>query len=76
MNRRGFLASLIAGAVLDPERLLWVPGAKLISIPAAQSAEMVGITLRWTKSSWCPLTRLYLSKLEVKYSDGEFQVLA
>jgi hypothetical protein len=33
MNRRGFLATLIAGAVLDPERLLWVPGKKLISIP-------------------------------------------
>ena len=33
MNRRGFLA-LLAGAVLDPERLLWVPGRKVISIPA------------------------------------------
>ena len=32
MNRRGFL-SMLAGAVLDPERLLWVPGKKLISIP-------------------------------------------
>lgn len=34
MNRRGFLG-LLAGAVLDPERLLWVPGKKLISIPTA-----------------------------------------
>jgi hypothetical protein len=33
MNRRGFLAALIGGATLDPERLLWRPGAKLISIP-------------------------------------------
>lgn len=35
-NRRGFLsllASGLAGAVLDPDRLLWVPGKKLISIP-------------------------------------------
>lgn len=35
MNRRGFLSFLgaaVAGATLDPERLLWVPGAKLISI--------------------------------------------
>jgi hypothetical protein len=32
MNRRGFLG-LLAGVVLDPERLLWVPGRKLISIP-------------------------------------------
>ena len=37
MNRRAFISSLIgtAGAfALDPERLLWVPGRKLISIPA------------------------------------------
>ena len=33
MHRRAFLSSLIAAAVLDPERLLWVPGKKLISIP-------------------------------------------
>jgi hypothetical protein len=36
MNRRGFLSALgvaLAGATLDPERALWVPGAKLISIP-------------------------------------------
>src|SRR5262249_45521890 len=35
MNRRAFLAAL-AGATLDPERLLWVPGKKLISIPPAR----------------------------------------
>ncbi len=34
MNRRGFLSALIASCGLDPERLLYVPGAKLISIPA------------------------------------------
>lgn len=34
MNRRAFLASLTAFA-LDPERLLYRPGAKLISIPAS-----------------------------------------
>jgi hypothetical protein len=32
-SRRGFLAALGAFA-LDPERLLWQPGARLISIPA------------------------------------------
>lgn len=32
MNRRGFL-TMLAGATLDPERLLWTPGRKLISIP-------------------------------------------
>jgi hypothetical protein len=37
MNRRGFLgalATLAAGHVLDPERLLWVPGAKTIFLPS------------------------------------------
>jgi len=38
MNRRGFLSALLgavaAPMVLDPERLLWVPGAKTISIPS------------------------------------------
>jgi hypothetical protein len=38
VNRRAFLSSIAAiaaGATLDPERLLWRPRAKLISIPAA-----------------------------------------
>lgn len=34
MTRRGFLAAFAAAAVLDPEKLLWRPGEKLISIPA------------------------------------------
>lgn len=40
MNRRSFLtglATLIGGSALDPERLLWVPGKKLISIPSGES---------------------------------------
>lgn len=39
MNRRSFLASLIATATLDPERLLWVPGRKTISVPPAHLEE-------------------------------------
>jgi hypothetical protein len=34
MNRRGFLGALLGAFVADPEELLWVPGKKLISIPA------------------------------------------
>jgi hypothetical protein len=37
MNRRGFfglLGAVAAAAAFDPERALWVPGAKTISIPA------------------------------------------
>jgi hypothetical protein len=36
MNRRGFLQTLaagLAGAALDPERLLWKPGAKTFFLP-------------------------------------------
>ena len=35
MNRRGFFGLIAAGvaAAADPERLLWTPGKKLISIP-------------------------------------------
>ena len=38
MNRRRFLSSsvaLIAAGVVDPERLLWVPGQRTIFIPPA-----------------------------------------
>lgn len=36
INRRGFLSlfgAAAATAAIDPERLLWVPGAKVISVP-------------------------------------------
>jgi hypothetical protein len=36
MNRRGFLGAIFGGAAIsaiDPERLLWQPGNRLISIP-------------------------------------------
>lgn len=59
INRRGFLATLAAGFALDPERLLWKPGAKLISIPAPPAAE---IRLRFIKTfsitEWRPIARL------------------
>lgn len=37
MNRRGFLSSLAATLVApDPDKLLWRPGARLISVPSGQ----------------------------------------
>lgn len=45
MTRRGLLAAL-AGATLDPERLLWVPRAKTISIPAPPKWFVVGYVHR------------------------------
>lgn len=35
-SRRWFLGLLASALVLDPERLLWVPGKKTISIPRPQ----------------------------------------
>jgi hypothetical protein len=42
IGRRGFLAALAAAFVVDPDRLLYVPGKKFISIPAPPL-----IPLRW-----------------------------
>lgn len=47
MNRRGFLKALTAAVAgvaayeADPERLLWVPGAKTIFLPPAKKFEAV-----------------------------------
>lgn len=49
MNRRGFLGFLgaaVAGATLDPERLLWQPGKKFISVPSIGYDEMEEMYLR------------------------------
>ncbi|MGH7182754.1 MAG: hypothetical protein ACREJN_12355 [Nitrospiraceae bacterium] len=46
MNRRGFLGALAgftAALTLDPEKLLWIPGQKLISIPSESIIDRVDI---------------------------------
>lgn len=48
MNRRGFLSALVigsAGLALDPERLLWVPGAKTFFLPALKPSLVSPIAL-------------------------------
>jgi len=49
MNRRGFLGALFGGGAaalaLDPEKLLWRPGAKLISIPAIRPPSLKEIII-------------------------------
>lgn len=44
MNRRAFLAgaaAIAAAAVLDPERLLWVPGAKTFFLPSPKPEPVI-----------------------------------
>jgi hypothetical protein len=35
LSRRGFLGLFAASAVVDPDSLLWVPGKRVVSIPAS-----------------------------------------
>jgi hypothetical protein len=48
LSRRGLLGTLFgaaSSAVLDPERALWQPGAKTISIPAPVVLKPIGFTV-------------------------------
>lgn len=58
MNRRGFLSTLLAGPMMDPERAIWVPNRKMISIPKPRpvlwhdgfTLSMVGISTQAMRS--------------------------
>ena len=58
-SRRGFLGALLGGlaasAVIDPEKLLWVPGRKTISIPSPVRLSMLdeinAVTMRYLASA-------------------------
>ncbi len=54
MNRRGFLAALAGAMVLDPERLLWKPGTKLISVPRIPPPELWGIAYYYVSGNAGP----------------------
>lgn len=79
MTRRGLLAAL-GGFALDPERLLWRPGAKLISIPALIPSFPPSVRVRctqgvlevaWPPGSWTALGPLNLRKaLALRMADG------
>lgn len=56
LSRRGFLGlfgSAAVAATVDPERLLWVPGAKTISIPSP-----VILQVEWTPKMYQVMTSI------------------
>ena len=83
MNRRSFLASLLATAVLDPERLLWVQ-KKTIFIPPAPVLidKLYGVDLEYSYVDLTlasddfrtryikPATERYMSVIEAQYRKG------
>jgi len=85
MRRRSFLAAIAAAFVApDPERLLWQPGKKLISIPAPKPIVVHQIR----KVAWCeslfedvtshadgPWRRMLITGIRVHFEDGSTTVL-
>lgn len=66
MNRRGFLSTLTAfaaAATLDPERALWVRGAKTISIPKPVISVDEGISIRYV-SQWNQRTCVFNNRID------------
>ncbi len=76
MQRRNFLgmiggalAAAVAGATLDPDRALWIPGQKVYSIPAVVGVRVRRwvVTDRWEIGSpqWPRLEALHEKTIEV-----------
>ncbi len=67
MNRRDFFGTLVASLALDPERLLWVPGKKLISIPNPTPLALTetGLRLNIIRSYDCITDRL-ITRMDCK----------
>ena len=70
MNRRAFLASLLATAALDPEKLLWVPGARTIFVPPAPrvyTSSEIGVSIRFLRSYDIRLATEFANMIDVLY---------
>ncbi len=70
MNRRGFLG-LLACAALDPERLLWIPGRKLISIPKPVLSARMSFAWEWLIDD--DLNALTIFPLTFRLAEGHKQ---
>lgn len=70
MKRRGFLAALASATgafALDPERALWVPGAKTISVPTPRVFELryINAANRLDLMDWDWLLKQCIMQVEV-----------
>lgn len=66
MRRRSFLTAIAAAFVApDPERLLWTPEKKLISIPApkrVQAYKIIDVTTHSARGPWRGTVRALIDK--------------
>lgn len=81
MRRRSFLAAIAAAFVApDPEKLLWLPGKKVISVPPARKVELA-TPVAWqaivedvtTLSD--PWRKYLVTSYVVRFSDGSSKVV-
>lgn len=73
MDRRAFgraVMSALAGHILDPERLLWVPGAKKIFIPPSPQKVEWQWLLRPT-NQWITVTTFITGGRVIEYANGQ-----
>lgn len=62
----GILGAALAGATLDPERLLWVPGQKTIFLPSVQAVRdpATGIAVRFIRQ-WDAVSSQMVNRFDV-----------
>ncbi len=67
VTRRGFFSLAAAAFALDPERALWVPGARLISIPAPRHVFGSGAAIVGElEAAWCREMIAYANRVDAE----------
>jgi len=79
MNRRGFLSMLVGALAADPEKLIWEPGRKLISIPrrglTLDDSDLLALAIvRLVAAQALPVlnSNLFMSRLLNRHYDNTF----
>jgi len=66
MTRRGLIGALLGAATMDPERLLWVPGKRVISIPkpvVQKHVVYVQVPIRFSPIAGCMLIQNQINRI-------------